>query len=317
MVATEAEDMDVADRDLVPRVGSRSRGAFAGGLTTDEVFNLELRRTGAPSSPFGSIDLRSRPVCRGGTVVCGVSAAVFFALPARGRFIAGGRFTTGSGLVGVIVGVLLLDRNVDWREGIKAEMRFGNGRREGAGRVGWGLMAGKVVSAALDGVSQGLGLPSIGTRGNGARPPTSGVNKLPLLLPLVKGLSCRRAGIPGISDAELRGMGLGERVGGREVYELERWTMGFGNKLSREGGAPDVSSGSSSLIHTNRYRTTPQRLPTTRDPQLGHEHMPRRLVPVLYPCGIVLPSRVELLQSWKPVKESGGLKVSHSPVSRG
>lgn len=135
---------------------------------------------------------------------------------------------------------------------MKDEIKFGKGRREGAGSVGCSLMVGKVVSPYVEGVldsqpifkrrrkwthSQVCGLPIIPIRGI-AWDTTSGV-KRPLDA-LASGLSCLRTGIPGISDAELRGIGFGlGDTGGRETWDDVRVRGGLGNKLSAGGGAPD------------------------------------------------------------------------------
>lgn len=59
--------------------------------------------------------------------------------------------------------------------------------------------------------------------------------------PLANGLSCLRCGIrPGISEAELRGMGLGESVGGRDVRDDEdrAGAGGSGKRPSGDGAKP-------------------------------------------------------------------------------
>lgn len=128
IVAPEADDNDVPDLDRVERI---SLGGFLGGLVAGGPvdFNLELLRTGPDSSPFGSIDFRSRLLCRIGNPWCGVSTG-FFRCPPRGLLTAGGRESALSGFTGVEVGV---ERKEAGREGNIEDIILGNGRREGAG----------------------------------------------------------------------------------------------------------------------------------------------------------------------------------------
>ena len=78
--------------------------------------------------------------------------------------------------------------------------------------------------------------PSMPMRGSAACVFTSGVNNPPLD-PFDNGLIWRRDGIPGISETELRGMGLGDE-GWREECEAGRVDGGLGNSFSTGGGAP-------------------------------------------------------------------------------
>jgi len=71
------DDIDVPERDRVERLSRASLGACGQHLlfrcqsvleptfvvAFGTVFNRELLRTGADSSPFGSIDFKSLPVC--------------------------------------------------------------------------------------------------------------------------------------------------------------------------------------------------------------------------------------------------------------
>lgn len=150
--------------------------------------------------------------------------------------------------------------NIDEADGMNADIRFGNGRRAGTGTDGFSLIVGNVVSPLIDGVlgwqsatntstnrgathSQPPGFPIIPIFGKPAPKLTTSGVKNPPLPPFAKGLSCLRFGIrPGISEAELRGMGLGESVGGLDVRDEEDRAMagGSGNNCPRDGAEPDA-----------------------------------------------------------------------------
>jgi hypothetical protein len=116
----------------------------------DVDFSLVLRLGGC-SSPFGSIDLMARNSLDSTAPLCGVSIAFFTPFPPLDRFMAGGLAGTGSAFAGVVV-----ERkdtgSMDDAEGMKAEIRFGRGRRVGAGTEGCPISAGKVVSPTTEGV---------------------------------------------------------------------------------------------------------------------------------------------------------------------
>lgn len=125
-------------------------------VTIGGAFNLELLRTGASASPFGSIDLRSLPLARMGSPWCGCSTVFFVPLAPLGRFMAG---ALGNGAqsfpADVLTGVEVADgRNeagIRDPVGSKDCMIFGSGRREGA-RMDSAAIVGKVVSPANEGV---------------------------------------------------------------------------------------------------------------------------------------------------------------------
>ena len=61
--------------------------------------------------------------------------------------------------------------------------------------------------------------------------------------PFASGLSCLRFGMsPGISEAELLGMGFGESVGGRDARDDEDRARdgGSGKRLSVDGAKPEI-----------------------------------------------------------------------------
>lgn len=203
-----------------------------GGRAAGPDLSLVLLLTGASASPLGSIDLRSRPLFLAGKALGGGSVVVLRTLlPFRTRLTPGGTARDALSFTGVDVAVGREPKYMlDAPPGIKEEIKLGRGRRV-CGRIEWSA---KVVSPTAEGVLQShisftlpfhrqamvthsqVFAPSMPTRADGPAP-ASGVKKPALPPPpLISGLSCLRCGKKGISDAELRGMGLGESVGGRE-----------------------------------------------------------------------------------------------------
>jgi len=88
--------------------------------------------------------------------------------------------------------------------------------------------------------SQALAFPIMPNLGRPLPPfTTSGVKNPPP--PFASGLSCLRLGMrPGISEAELLGMGFGDSVGGRDVRDEEdrAGADGSANRRSGEGAEP-------------------------------------------------------------------------------
>jgi hypothetical protein len=132
-------------------------------------------------------------------------------------------------------------------------MILGNGRREG--RVG--ASPAKVESPAKDGVLRVRSVDSSSTdmtHSHVACPripipsfavgaATFGVKNPPPPLP-ASGLSCLRPAInPGISEAELRGIGLGDRVGKR-VWGCDCVWLWRGREEDAFGGSGKILSGS-------------------------------------------------------------------------
>jgi len=200
-------------------------------------------------SPLAStISRRSRPFKRdspaSGPTPTGVSAACLRSVAApRGRFIAGG-FAGGASATGF---------GVERRAAGSIELRR---PRRTPVVLDCASIVGKVVSPITDGVlgmlAHGQSLlthsnvtcgPSMGIRDGavGAAPALGSGVKNPGAAD-ASGLICRRLRKLGTSDAELRGIGPGDKVACREGRaELARDTLGgSGNVASREGGAPVI-----------------------------------------------------------------------------
>lgn len=102
-------------------------------------------------------------------------------------------------------------------------------------------------------------LPIMWTREDTVPAPASGVNKLALGGAADIGLSWRRLRKLGTSDAELRGMGPGDKVGARDARcdNDVRSILGGSENTASAGGAAPVISHAPHTTAAHRYHTGP------------------------------------------------------------